>query len=289
MKKWIAILLAGLLLLACIGTAAAEEAYGFQGTETIEEQLLYEENGLKVTTAGLTAINDIPVLKLEIENTAGKAFCFHLMENAINDWEWDASLCTYDEAEATIDETYDLTVEDGGTLACGLDFANEYYYSLCGIKGVGKISFRLHVCDPDSGETFFCTPALELPTSLGADLPGTYADTGSLAYETGDVRIVMAGLNEEFDSAHALIYINNYSDVPVEISAENCTVNGQQVEAWFSAQVFPGRQCLAEMGFSEDFAEIHELSAAFRVEEYAPYEDGGAKLIGLSDIVQFEY
>ena len=297
MKKTICLALMCFILLtapfAALAEAAKPAAFGFTGEETVAPVTLYDEGGFKVSATGLSVIAYAPVLTLEVENTSGAAIAFGLVESALNDWMWDASLCTYEDNEGENDdfrsETGELSVGDGETLACGLDFANEYYYEPCGIVGVGKISFTLRAFDPESEEMLFVTPALDVETSLGADYPRVYADTGSLAYDADGVRVVLAGVKNDFGSPNAVVYVSNFSDKPVLITAEDCAVNGTPTEAWFSAQVSPGRQCLADMGFDGEFTDIDTLALVIRVDAYAPYVDEEPTPIGASEPLEFSF
>lgn len=273
--------------------ADGNSVYGYLGDETVEEQVVYDAEGVRITVTGLEIVRYAPVLELRIENASGKRLGFSLAESALNDWMWDASLCTYeknggDPDDDVYNEEINLFVEDGETLDCGLGFANEYYYEPCGITGFGEIGFALSAYDPDTGDTVFDTPVINVETSLGADIPGLYRDVGTLAYEANDLRIVIVGLNSDEYRTNIQIYINNYSDVPVVISAESCSVNDVETEAWFGAQVSPGRQCLAEMGF-DDITEIGKLAVAFRVEEYTQEYTENPTVIGISDVVEVEF
>ena len=300
MKRMFATLLALALMLCGMaaladGTAADRAVvYGYRGDETVEEQVVYDADGVKITVTGLEIVRYAPVLELRIENASGRQFGFDLAESALNDWMWDASLCTYENNDGDPDddgyyEETELLVDDGETLEFGLGFSNEYYYEPCGITGFGEIGFALHAYDPDSGDAIFTTPVINVETSLGADYPGLYRDIGTLAYEGNDLRILIAGMNSDEYSTSVRVYINNYSDVPVLVTAESCAVNGAETEAWFGAQVSPGRQCLAEMGFEGDIAGIEKLAVAFRVEEYTSEYTEQPAVIGVSDVVEVEF
>lgn len=297
MKKTVCLALVCLIILSvpfmAMGEAAEHVAYGFHGDETVAPAVLCDEGGFKVSATGLAYIAFAPVLMLEAENTSGAPITFDLVESALNSWMWDASLCTYEDNEGDdndmLNETGELSVGDGETLAFGLDFSNGYYYEPCGIAGVGEISFVLRAFDPDSGDTLFITPTLDVETSLGSDYPGLYVDTGSLAYEADGVRVVIAGVKNDFGSPSVVVYANNSSDKPVLITAEDCKVNGTAAEAWFSAQVSPGRQCLADMGFDGEFTDIDTLALVIRVDAYAPFVDDEPTLIGASEPLEFSF
>ena len=299
MKHCMALMLAGLLALMGIGAASAESIdaadYGYRGDETVEEQLVYDAEGVRITATGLEIVHYVPVLGLRIENTSDKTLEFDLEESVLNDWMWDANLCLYenkgsDPDDDYYDETADIVVADGETLACGLGFSNEYYYRLCGITGFGGIGFVLRAFDPENGETAFITPVINVATSLGTDYPGLYVDAGTLAYDEGGVRIVIPGLNlDEYGGPGVLVYANNFSDRPVLITAKRCTVNGAAAEPWFSAVVSPGRQCLAEIGFEDDVTRIDTLSIAFRVAAYNAEDMENPDVIGTSDVVELTF
>ena len=295
MKKTLALLLACLLALAAIGTAIAEEVvYGYRGDEAVEEQVVYDAEGVRITATGLKIVRYAPVLALRIENASGRPLVFDVPESALNDWMWDATLCLYvdNDGEPDDDEYYEegeLTVADGETLECGLGYSNEYFYEPCGITGFGELGFVLRACDPDSGDTLFVTPAIDVATSLGADYPGLYVDAGTLAYDDHGIRVLIAGLSADEYSAGVQIYVNNSSDKPVIVTAERCAVNGVETEAWFGAQVSPGRQCLSIMGFDDGIAQIDRLAVAFRVEEYTMEYTEDPAIIGTSDVVEVEF
>ena len=299
MKKRIAFILSCLLLLTALGAAVAEQEtpirYGFRGDETVEEQVVYDENGIRITATGIGIVAYAPVLCLLIENHTGMTLELDLEESSLNDWMWDALLCLYeglddDPDDDVYNEVGEVTVADGETLSCGLGFSNEYYYEPCGITGFGEIGFALRVIDADRGELLFVTPAIDVTTSLGADDSGAYEESGTLAYDDHGLIIRIPGVvTDEYAGCRVLVYASNASDTPVALSAERCLVNGAEMDAWFGAQLSPGKRCLAELGFADPIEEIHAFAVAFRAEEYTPEYVEEPALIGESDLIELEF
>ena len=272
---------------------ANDSPFGYQGTETVEEQVLYDEDGLKIEATGLETVLYYTVLLLRVTNTSGRDLTLDLMGTSLNGWAWDASLCnvTGEDGEPCYEEGIDLTVPNGETVECGLGYSNEYYFEPCRINAFAQLGFTMRAFEEEDWEgTQFFTPFMTVDTSAAADYVEEYVEEGTLVYDRDGLRVLVVGVekNDWSDDEYIAVYVDNRSDKDVLIQAPRCEINGKEEEAWFGMEVYAGQRKLDSIGFEETITGIEKLGVTFEAREYIPFADE-MPVIGESEHTEIEF
>ncbi len=257
MRKTIfAAVLAALLSIPAAALAEEETA--------VDEQVIYEEDGRKVTVTGYGEGLMGPEIEVQIENNSDEAFTLQIRDSSVNGIMTDL--------EASIEvEPGKISKEEVTIPASSLEEN--------GIEQVADIELCLHFFDPDS----FGTIADSEPISIETNLSGTYRqildDSGEEVYNDRDVRIVYQGLNEEtLWGAEPMFYIENNREQKIAVQLRDTSVNGLMMDPSFSAEIAPGKVYIGgAVFFSSEMEEkgitqITEMETRFHIFDPDTYE-----------------
>jgi len=234
-------------------------------TVSIEEQVLFEQDGI-VVTAKEYVTDRIwgDGIKLLIENNSDKNVTVGCNALIVNNYM-----------------ISDLFVSG---VAAGKK-ANEVMYlsntelEAAGIESVGQVEAYFHVYDTDTYETLFDTDCVTIQTS-GFDRMDTVADdSGVELYNENGIRIVGKTVDENsFWGTAILLYCENNSGKNVGISVNEMSINGFMMDPLFSTTVYDGKKAFEDITiFSEDLTAngieaIEEVELRFHIYEAETYE-----------------
>ncbi|MBQ8280037.1 MAG: hypothetical protein IJZ23_09380 [Roseburia sp.] len=231
---------------------------------TIEEQILFEQDGI-VVTAKEYVTDDIwgDGIKLLVENNSEKTVTVGCNALIVNNY-----MIT------------DLFVSE---IAAGKK-ANEVMYlsnselNAAGIESVGQVEIYFHVYDSESWETLFNTECITIQTSEFANMDTTPDDAGTELYNADGIRIVGKTVDENsFWGTAILLYCENNSGKNVGISVEEMSINGFMMNPFYSTTVYDGKMSIDEITiFSSDLEEngietIEEVELKFHIYDADSY------------------
>ncbi len=196
--------------------AQTEETSTNSEAVTIEEQVLVEQDGIKITA---TEYETDSIwgdgIKLLIENETDKDVTVGCTALIVNDFM-----------------ISDLFASD---VAAGKK-ANETMYLMSselkatGIDSVGQIEVYFHVYDSNSFDSLLDTDCVTIKTSAYDSMDTTADDSGTELYNEGGIRIVGKTVDENsFWGTAILLYCENTSGKNVGISVDNMSVNAKIV------------------------------------------------------------
>ncbi len=246
------------------GNVTATENNG-KTTVTIEEQVLFEQDGIVVTAKEY--ITDRiwgDGIKLLIENNSDKNVTVGCNALIVNNYM-----------------ISDLFVSG---VAAGKK-ANEVMYlsntelEAAGIESVGQIEAYFHVYDTDTYDTLFDTDGVTIQTS-GFDNMDTVADeSGVELYNEGGIRIVGKTVDENsFWGIAILLYCENNSGKNISISVNEMSINGFMMDPLFTTTIYDGKKAYEDITiFAEDLTangieSIEEVELRFHIYDAATYE-----------------
>ena len=245
--------------------ASISESGGEKEPVTIEEQVLFERDGI-VVTAKEYVTDDIwgDGIKLLIENNSDKSVSVGCSALIVNNYM-----------------ISDLFVSG---VAAGKK-ANEVMYlsntelEAAGIESVGQIEAYFQVYDTDTYETLFETECITIQTSEYANMDTLADDTGVELYNADGIRIVGKTVDENsFWGTAILLYCENNSGKNIGISVEEMSINGFMMEPLFTTTVYDGKMALDEITiFSEDLVTngietIEDVELRFHIYDEKTYE-----------------
>ncbi|MBE5916565.1 MAG: hypothetical protein E7273_06940 [Pseudobutyrivibrio ruminis] len=224
---------------------------------TIEEQVLVDSNGLKITAKEYSRDNIWgDGIKLLIENASESDYTIGCDALIVND--------------------YMITDLFASEIAAGKN-ANETMYlsstelEAAGIDSVGKVEMYFYAFDSDYNYVFQNEYA-EIQTSEYANMDTTPNDSGIELYNSDGIKIVGKTVDENsFWGTAILLYIENSSGKNVGISVDDMSINGFMMSPFFSTTVFDGKKAIDDITiFSSDLEDngidsIEEVELKFHI------------------------
>lgn len=242
------------------------------GQETIEEQILFEENSIRITA--LEMVEDSiwgEGVKLLIENDLDKNIGVGCNALIVNDYMISDLFSTSVAAGKKANETIYI-------------FSNQL--EAAGINNIGQIEIYFHIYDSDSWDTLFDSGPVIIKTSAYESMDSVAKIEGQDLYVQDGIRIVGQYVDENsFWGTAVLLYIENFSDKKISISCDNMSVNGFMVSPFFSSTIYDGKKVFDEITlFSSDLEEngiesVEDIEVNFHIydaETYDTIADTGA-------------
>lgn len=242
---------------------------------TIEEQVLVEQDGIKITA--LEYVRDSiwgDGIKVLIENESEKDVTVGCDALIVNDYM-----------------IHDLF---GSEIAAGKKSNATIYLSsselkAAGIDTVGRIEIYFHAYDADSYDRIFTTDRIEIETSAIDSMDTTVNDEGTELYNDGGIRIVGKTVDENsFWGTAILLYIENESGHNVGISVDDMSVNGFMLTPYFSTTVYDGKKAVDDITIMSSELEENGITSIEEVElKFHIYDNDSYETIADSDPITF--
>ena len=220
---------------------------------TIDEAVLVDEAGVKITAKKLEADALFGTeIKLLIENNSGKDLTFQCRNASVNGYMVETMM--------SVDVVNGKKANDSLTfMASDLE--------MCGIDVIADMEFSFHVFD-NNWDDYLNTDIIQIKTSAADTYEYTYDDSGDVAYEGKNLKVVIKGLAEEesFFGPSIVIYVENNSDKGVTVQTRDVSVNGFMVESIFSCDVAAGKRAIDTITFMDSDLKENEISSIEDVE-----------------------
>lgn len=221
---------------------------------TVAETVLVDEAGVKITAKSFE-MDDIfgPALKILIENNSDVDLTVQARNSSVNGYMVE-NMLSADVASGK--KTNDEIVFMASDLEA------------CGIETVADMEFSFHIFTTEDWEAYLDTDQIQIKTAAAETYEYTYDDSGDIAYEGNDVKIVVKGLSEA-DSLFGpsiVVYIENNGDQAFTVQARDVSVNGFMVDALFSTDVMPGKRAVDTITFLSEELEENDITAIEAVE-----------------------
>ncbi len=243
-------------------------------TPTIEEQVLVDTAGIKITAKEYTTDSIWgDGIKLLIENTSDSDYTIGCDALIVND--------------------YMITDLFACDIAAGKS-ANETMYlsstelNAAGIDSVGRIEMYFHAYDSNYSQIFSGEYA-EIQTSEFSNMDTTPNDAGTELYNEGGIRIVGKTVDENsFWGTAILLYVENNSGRNVGINVDNMSINGFMMNPVFSTQVYDGKKAIDDITILSSDLEENGIESIEDVElKFHIYDSDSYATIADSDPIVF--
>ncbi len=220
---------------------------------TIEEQVLFEQDGLKVTATEYVVD---PIwgdgVKLLIENDGTSDIGLGCNALIVNDY--------------MITDLFSATVAAGKKDYETLDLSSSGLKA-AGIDNVGKIEIYFHTFDPDTYKTITDLDCVTIQTSAFDSMDSTPNDAGQELYNADGIRIVGKYVDENsFWGAAVLLYIENNSGENRIIQCDDMSINGFMVTPYFSSTVYDGKKAIDEITLMSSELEENNITSVDEIE-----------------------
>ena len=242
---------------------------------TIEEQVLVEQDGIKITA--------LEYVKDSIWGEGIKV----LIEN---DSEKDVTVG----CDALIVNDYMIRDLFGEEVAAGKKSNDVIYLSsselkAAGIETVGRIEIYFHAYDAESYDRIFTTDCVEIETSAIDNMDTTANDEGTELYNEGGIRIIGKTVDENsFWGTAILLYIENESGRNVGINVDDMSVNGFMLTPYFSTTVYDGKKAVDDITLMSSELEENGITSIDEVElKFHIYDNDSYETVADSDPITF--
>lgn len=263
MKKFLVLLLSMIL---CLSIAACSDSNNWEDEDdedeqsekdeqnkdstqvTIEEQVVYDQNDIKVTVTGLDIDNILgPTLKLTIENNRSENFKVTNTGFSVNNLMINALFYPEIEAGTTVEESIsiaDSTLQESG------------------ITVIQTIEFQLKFVESESYATLFESDPITLTTSADPSYQQEVNDNGTVVLNDDNIRLVVQGIryNSLMERNEVVIFIENKSQKMWTLQVNSATLNGFSLTPILSTDVSAGKMAYSTIVFSKEDLENHGIS-----------------------------
>lgn len=210
---------------------------------TIEEQVIFDQDGIKITATGIA---EDPFwgyeLKMLVENDTDKTITVQSRNVSVNNY--------------MLDPTMSIEVAPGKKANDEMSFSLSSFEK-CGIEKITDIEFILHIFDAESWETIIDSDIIQITTSNAATYTQTYNDSGIVLYDVDGIKIVQQELvYDEFWGYAVYFYVENNTDQSITIQSRDTSINGFMVNPTMSIDVAAGKKAVNDMSFLQ--SEISE-------------------------------
>lgn len=242
-----------------------ESISGEDGLERIEEQILLEQENIKITA--LEMVEDSiwgKGIKLLVENDSDKNIGVGCNALIVNDY--------------MLSDLFSTSVAAGKK-------ANEVIYmssgqlEAAGISNVGQIEIYFHIYDSDSWDTLFDSDVAVITTTAYESMDNVLEIDGQELYAQNGIRIVGQYVDDNsFWGTAVLLYIENASGKRVGINCDNMSVNGFMVTPLFSSTVYDGKKAFDDITLlSTELEEnginsVEDIEVNFHIYDAETYE-----------------
>lgn len=244
------------VLLAGCQTEEAPEAT--DSVTTIQQTVLYEENGIRITAVELTEGVLGPKVVTQIANTTEKDITVTIGEVSANRYMLPLSGLR-------------CNVAAGETVTDGINLLTEDLEQ-AGIELLAILEFRVHLTEAATGAAIADSEVLRLTTSRWIYFQPT-DDEGEILFKDEKIRIISKGLKEDNAWDGTLVFfMENKSKKDIYIFAENLEVNGEKVEAGLWSTLRSGTNLVDGMALLNlkelkltDIRQIHSIVFDIRI------------------------
>ena len=220
----------------------------------VEDQVIIDEQGLKVTTKGIEMDDPWIELKLLIENNTNKSLTFYTGydDSYINDYAVNMGLAEEVAAGKKANGSILIDVED---------------LEMAGITNVETLEFSIHTQEQDTAsyEYDFWSDPIKLTTDRKAN---ETKFEGNTLYDKDGIKIIVGDMYSGWDDSPTVnFYIENNTDETVSLLCEDCSINGFMIDAALGTVVGPYKKAVDNIMFLDDELEEIEVSTVDDVEE----------------------
>lgn len=241
---------------------------------TIEEQVLIEQDGLKITAKEYVSDSIWgDSLKLLLENDSDSNVGVGCDALIVNDF--------------MISDLFSSTIASGKKANEDINlFTSEL--EAAGIENVGKIELYFHTFDPDTYMTITEFDCVTIETSAFDSMDSTVDDSGQELYNDNGVRIVGKYVDENSIWGTAvLLYIENNSGKNVIVQCDDMSINGFMVTPYFSCTVYDEKKAVDDITILSSDLEDNGITSVDDIELVFKILDENFSTIDQSDPISF--
>ena len=239
------IILFSLSVFLIIGMSMASLA----ASPELSEQVVYEQDGVKITLKSLEPDSEVGEIKLLIENDTSDKLIVQARNFCVNGY--------------VIDTTMSEEVSPGKKANGSLKFRTRDFSDRYGIEEISDIKFQFIIYVNGFTDSYY-TDEIDVALNGNENYVQKYDNSGASVYEDDTVEVVSKGLNDDGDSI--ILFVHNKTDELIIFQARDTSVDDYMVDVIMSPEIPAGAYAIDEMKFSPKDMEENELSEIKNVE-----------------------
>ena len=232
---------------------------------TIEEQVLVDHEGVKITALGYETDKIWgDGVKLLIENHSDKKIMVGCSALIVND--------------CMISDLFACEVAPGKKANETMHLSSKELKA-AGIDTVGQIEIYFHIYESDNISNRYNPDCVTIKTSAYDQMDTTIDAAGTELYNENGIRIVGKTVDENsFWGKSILVYCENTSGKNVTIHVDDLSINGFMMKPYFSTTVYNGKKSLDDITLMKsdleknNITEIKDVELKFRITDADSYK-----------------
>lgn len=236
------------------GTKPAETTQPAAVKDTIAETVLVDEAGVKITAKSFEADGIFgPALKILIENNSDVDLTVQTRNSSVNGY--------------MVETMLSADVVSGKKANDEIVFMSSELEA-CGIETIADMEFAFHIFTTADWEDYLDTAPIQIKTAAAETYEYRFDDSGDVAYEGNDVKVVVKGLdlNGSIFGPSIVVYIENNGDKALTVQTRDVSVNGFMMDPIFSSDMMPGKCAVDTITFMSEELEENDITAIETVE-----------------------
>lgn len=224
-----------------------------QAGVTVEETVLLEQDGIKITATGMDDGLLGTELKLLIENDSSTNLTFQARNASVNGYMVDTMMS--EDVAAGKKSNTSLTFSTSGLKDCGIDT-------------IANMEFSFHIFTTDGWDDFLDSDIISLDTSAAGSYTQNYDDSGEVFYDKDGIKIIGKGLssNDSFFGPGLIVYIENNSSKNFTVQVRDTSVNGFMIDTSMSEDVIVGKKAITAVTFFSSSLEENGITDITSIE-----------------------
>lgn len=195
---------------------------------SVAETVIYDQNNIAVTVKGLEeSLFYGAEFNVLIENNSDVNIIVQSRNASINGF--------------MMDPVFSCEVAAGKKANDSISFMSSDL-EIAGISTIQSLEMNLYIIDADTWDEIDESDVILIETDA-VDYVQKIDDSGKLAYEDDEIRIIVKTLESEesFWGSELCLFIENKSDRKITVQTRDCSVNGFMIDPLFSCEVSAGK------------------------------------------------
>ena len=303
-KRWIELLTVLVLAAGIMICPFGENAYAESDSDsadpfTPDDCIIFEKEGVKITTAGLdkdpTDGDDQPIIWLEIENTGKEDAFLGVSNGSVNGFMTDVLLVTfYEENGAYFGADYDFS------LTVPAESRGQYALSYYKVKApgvdtdtLGELEFCFTLAEDEYTWPDYTSEPVKIVTNLDPK-PADISSLGTAVMDNDQILLVFGEQDyDDWFGPEIAVYAENRTNKYIGIAAETATADGHDCDyIYYGNGIAPGKRSAVYMSFNGEIRElkgIEDLTVTFSMKAGADPEKLSSQKSVLLDPISVQY
>ncbi|MBQ0000290.1 MAG: hypothetical protein KBT01_01960, partial [Clostridiales bacterium] len=254
MKKHTGWLLAGLMagMVIFAGSAVSAE-------EVLEEQVLWEAEGVALTATGITEDEFYKYLQIHAENSSEQDVTLAADRIRVNGMG--------------VLGNYYCDLPAGTASDEGL-YVEKELLDLVGIDTVASMEVDFYMYDPVTYDTIFQSDEITLTTEGNEGYQQDFDESGDVVYDANGIKIFFKGrIDADWEYPVLAFFAENHSGREIILETEEVKINGAESDAWIFDVIPDGKASLSQAFVWETLPVVENIEMNFTITDSEIYEE----------------